>query len=129
VTLDVEVDLRLEQETRDMNIRPIMVLLSVLTCVAALPLAKAQMLVDPGDSSSSVAVSASASHPLPDLMYTRPTQKTKLRNYLFDAFGPYPIVGAAFAAGINQAENTPPEWKQGAESYAKRSGPTSVSPP
>ena len=39
---------------------------------------------------------------------------------VFDAFGPYPIVGAAFAAGINQGENTPPEWKQGAEGYGKR---------
>jgi hypothetical protein len=50
----------------------------------------------------------------------RPTQKTKLHNYAFDAFGPYPIVGAAFAAGINQEQNTPPEWKQGAEGYGKR---------
>jgi hypothetical protein len=105
-----------------MNIRPIMVLLSLITCVAAQPRAMAQMLVDPADSSSSVAVSASATQPLPDLTYTRPTQKIKLRNYVFDAFGPYPIVGAAFAAGINQAKNTPPEWKQGAESYAKRFG-------
>jgi len=53
-------------------------------------------------------VSATTTHPLPDLTYTRPTQKTKLHNYVFDAFGPYPL-----AAGINQAENTPPEWKQG----------------
>jgi hypothetical protein len=57
-----------------------------------------------------------------DLTYIRPTQKTKLRNYFFDAFGPYPIAGAAFAAGINQADNTPPEWKQGAEAYGKRFG-------
>src|SRR5580693_1263167 len=105
-----------------MNIRRIVVLLSVLACVAVLPLAKAQTLVDPEDSSTTVAGSASATHPLPDLTYMRPTQKTKLRNYVFDAFGPYPIVGAAFAAGISQAENTPPEWKQGAESYAKRFG-------
>ena len=35
-------------------------------------------------------------------------------------FGPYPIVGAAVAAGINQADNAPPEWKQGAEGYGKR---------
>jgi hypothetical protein len=41
---------------------------------------------------------------------------------LFDAFGPYPIFGAGFAAGINQAYNTPPEWKQGAAGYAKRVG-------
>jgi hypothetical protein len=58
----------------------------------------------------------------PDLVYTRPTEKTKLRNYAFDAFGPYPITGAAFAAGIGQAYDTPPEWKQGAEGYSKRFG-------
>ena len=105
-----------------MNIRRIVVLLSVLTCVAAVPLAKAQTLVDPEDSSTTVAVSAGTTYPLPDLTYIRPTQKTKLRNYVFDAFGPYPIMGAAFAAGISQAKNTPPEWKQGAEGYAKRFG-------
>jgi hypothetical protein len=55
-----------------------------------------------------------------DLTYTRPTQKTKLHNYVFDMLGPYPIVGAGFAAGINQVYNTPPEWKQGAEGYGRR---------
>jgi hypothetical protein len=39
---------------------------------------------------------------------------------LFDAYGPYPAVGAALAAGITQADNTPPEWKQGAAGYGKR---------
>jgi hypothetical protein len=56
------------------------------------------------------------------MTYTRPKQTTKLRNYFFDAFGPYPIVGAALVAGINQADNTPREWKQGAEGYGKRFG-------
>lgn len=53
-------------------------------------------------------------------IYLRPTHRTMLRNYVFDAFGPYPVVGAAFAAGINQLSNAPPEWHQGAEGYAKR---------
>lgn len=56
----------------------------------------------------------------PDRTYERPTEKTKLHNYFFDAFGPYPIVGASIAAGINQADRTPPEWGQGAEGYGKR---------
>ena len=34
----------------------------------------------------------------------------------------YPIVGATFAAGFNQADNRPPEWKQGAGAYSKRVG-------
>ena len=72
------------------------------------------------DSSGAVA-SAPATTQL-DLTYTRPTQTTKLHNYFFDAFGPYPIVGAAVAAGISQVDNAPPEWKQGAEGYGKRFG-------
>jgi hypothetical protein len=97
-------------------------LLTVAVLAALPPLVKAQSLADAGDSSGTIVLSASTTHPQPDLMYTRPTQKTKLRNYFFDGFGPYPIVGAVFAAGINQAESTPPEWKQGAEAYGKRFG-------
>jgi hypothetical protein len=41
---------------------------------------------------------------------------------LFDSFGPYPIVGAAMVGGIQQAYNTPPEWKQGAAAYGERVG-------
>jgi hypothetical protein len=96
-----------------------MLFLLTITSLAALPLASAQSLGS-GGSSSTAALSTSTA--LPDLSYTRPTQKTKLRNYFFEAFGPYPIVGAGFAAGINQAANTPPEWKQGAEAYGKRFG-------
>jgi hypothetical protein len=55
-------------------------------------------------------------------VYNRPTEKMRLRTYLFDAFGPYPIVGAAFVAGVNQYEGTPPEWGQGAGAYGRRFG-------
>jgi len=103
-----------------MKLRQITVLL-LLTGIATLPLAKAQTLVDSSDSSVTVA-SASTTQTLPDLTYVRPTQATKLHNYFFDTFGPYPIAGAAFAAGIGQAYNTPPEWKQGAEGFGKRIG-------
>src|SRR6266436_844583 len=34
-------------------------------------------------------------HAQPDPAYKRPTEKMRLQTYLFDAFGPYPIVGAA----------------------------------
>lgn len=103
-----------------MNLRRSMPLALVVAGLAIFPVrAEAQALVDPGDSSS-VVIPVSPTQP--EVTYTRPTQKTKLRNYLFDAYGPYPIVGAGFAAGINQVENTPPEWKQGAEGYGKRMG-------
>jgi hypothetical protein len=106
-----------------MKMRGLMLLLAIAG-LAALPLlAKAQSLADSGDSSSAALLpSLGTTHPQLALTYTRPTQKTKLRNYFFDTFGPYPIVGAGFAAGINQAESTPPEWKQGAEGYGKRFG-------
>jgi hypothetical protein len=57
-----------------------------------------------------------------DPVYLRPTERTMVRNYVFDAFGPYPIVGAALAAGVNQVTNAPPEWNQGIEGYSKRLG-------
>jgi hypothetical protein len=98
----------------------ILFLLTFAAFVTGPTLTVAQSMAASKDSSTTVASATPA--PLPDLTYTRPTQKTKLRNYTFDAFGPYPIVGAAFAAGINQSQNTPPEWKQGAEGYAKRFG-------
>jgi hypothetical protein len=93
--------------------------LLAIASVAALPQsATAQSLVDASDTSGIAVSSPSAT--LPDLTNTRPTQKTKIHNYAFDAFGPYPIVGAALAAGINQEQNTPPEWGQGAKGYSKR---------
>jgi hypothetical protein len=54
--------------------------------------------------------------------YQRPTEKIKLRNYLFDTFGPYPLAGAAILGGVNQAGNSPPEWGQGARAYGERVG-------
>jgi len=83
------------------------------------PLAKPQLLADSGDSSATVASPAPARL---DLTYTRPTETTKLRNYAFDAFGPYSLAGAALAAGIGQADDRPPDWKQGAVGYGERFG-------
>jgi hypothetical protein len=44
------------------------------------------------------------------------------RNYVFDAYRPYPIVGAVFTDGINQLSNSPPEWNQGVEGNSKQFG-------
>lgn len=100
--------------------RAILLLLAISAFAAVTQQAKAQSMTNTADSSSTAVPSAGAAVPYPDLTYTHPTQKTKLRNYFFDAFGPYPIVGASLAAGINQADRTPPEWKQGAQGYGKR---------
>jgi hypothetical protein len=56
------------------------------------------------------------------LTYAQPTQTAKLRNYLFDTFGPYPIAIVAATAGIDQIDNSPPEWNGGGEGYGKRLG-------
>ncbi|MGA3211361.1 MAG: hypothetical protein ABSD20_08630 [Terriglobales bacterium] len=85
--------------------------------------ARAQLMTVAGDSSSAKAMPpAVATQPVPDQTYTRPTQKTKIHNYLFDAFGPYPTLNAAVFAGIDQWDNSPPEWKQGMAGYGERFG-------
>lgn len=95
-------------------------LMPLVLAVATQPLvAQAQAVADSTDSSSAI---TSATPANTDLTYVRPTEKTKLHNYLFDAFGPYPIVGAAIAGGINQADNAPPEWRQGFVGFSKRFG-------
>lgn len=91
-----------------------------LLAVPALSLfAGAQSLADSGASSSAVAITTPA---YPALPYFRPTTEMKLHSYLLDAFGPYPIAGTTLVAGINQADRTPPEWKQGVAGYSKRFG-------
>jgi hypothetical protein len=103
-----------------MKIRTIMPGLLVIANLAALPvLAKAQSLLDSGNSSGPVASTTPAQL---SLMYTRPTQATKIRNYLFDAFGPYPIVGAAFTAGFGQATNIGRGWGHSPGGYGRRFG-------
>jgi hypothetical protein len=54
--------------------------------------------------------------------YQKPTQKTKFMNYLFDAWGPLPLVGAAVVAGIQQAGGHPHEWGGGIGGYGRRFG-------
>jgi hypothetical protein len=104
----------------DMMIHQIILGLVVIANLAVLPmLVRAQSLLDSGGSSGTVASTTPAKL---DLTYTRPTEATKIRNYLFDAFGPYPIVGAALTAGFDQARDAPWKWGRGAEGYRKRLG-------
>jgi hypothetical protein len=103
-----------------MKIRKIMPGLLVIANLAALVVsAKAQSLLGSGNFSGPAATTAPVQ---PDFVYTRPTQATKIRNYLFDAFGPYPIVGAALTAGFGQATNVGPEWGHGIGGYGRRLG-------
>lgn len=108
------------QELLEMKTRNALLLLSVVGVLASLSVtARSQSSSYSGDSDGTPATKIPV---LPELTYVRPTHKTKADNYLFDAFGPYPIVGAAFAAGINQISNSPPEWRQGAGGFGKRLG-------
>jgi nitrate reductase NapE component len=110
---------RINREGIDMKMRRPMLLLASVG-IGLLPLlAVAQALLESAGSSGMV---ASATMARPDLTYTRPTEKRKIENYLFNAFGPYPALGAALAAGVDQAHNTLPEWKQGAAAYTERFG-------
>ena len=56
----------------------------------------------------------------PGMQYVPPTNSEKFHGYLFDTFGPYPFLASAFAGGISQANNKPPEWGQGADAYGVR---------
>jgi len=106
-----------------MKIRRLMLLLLVVADLAVLPaLAKAQSLVGEGSSSAStVDMSVSAAVPPPDLAYIRRLRR-QAPQLLVRCLRPYPIVGAGIVAGINQIDNSPPEWKQGAEGFSKRFG-------
>jgi hypothetical protein len=98
-------------------------LLAITLLGARASLAQAQSSVKSTNYSSVDATPATAiDNPRPNFDYVRPTEQTKLSTYLFEAFGPYPILGAAFVASIDQAENTPPQWGQGATAYEKRFG-------
>ena len=67
-------------------------------------------------------MSPHARHTMPGQAYTRPTHRDRLLGYAFDTFGPYPLLGSALAAGIQQARSpaTPPEWGGGAGPYGER---------
>jgi hypothetical protein len=93
------------------------VMLLAVAGLAAMPvLARAQSVTDSEEPSGQLATTP----PRPELTYERPTETTKLRNYLFDGFGPYPIAVVAVTAGVNQFDNSPPDWKQGMAGYGKR---------
>ena len=96
---------------RGTKIHQAILLVLVTAALAATPApAKPQSLLSSADPTTTAGIT---NPPRFDLTYIRPTERTKVSNYAFDAFGPYPIAGAGVAAGINQWTNSPPEWGQG----------------
>ena len=90
------------------------------------PLAKAQS----ASGATTTQSGTTTTHTQPGQTYVKPTHSQLFRKYLFDAFGPYALIGAAAAAGINQASGahygegqgsgSPPEWGGGAGAYFQR---------
>jgi hypothetical protein len=106
-----------------MKIRILILLISTASLGALAPSGKAQSAAGTSISSSNT-VSPFPNKPQPqlDLAYTRPTEKAKLHSYLFDTFGPYAIAGAVVMGALDQADNTPPAWRQGWGAYGERVG-------
>jgi hypothetical protein len=103
------------------RIVPFLMAISLLGALA--PIGRGQSAAGEGSSSNNIASPfSSTSHVHIQLTYVRPTEKAKIRNYLFDTLGPYPIAGAVILGAINQAEKTPPEWGQGFKAYGERVG-------
>jgi hypothetical protein len=102
------------------NTRRMMFLFSIAAFATSMPMtSRSQGLPDAPDPAKNQANSAPVQR---DLTYVRPTQRTMIKNYIFSAYGPYPLAISAVGAGINQFNNSPPEWQQGIEGYAKRYG-------
>jgi hypothetical protein len=118
-------------------------IVAITLFIVSQPLAKAQSSSGSGTSTQSPSQtqtqpqtappsSSSSSNVQPGLTsYQRPSEGKKLRNFAFDAFGPYAFIGSAATAGIQQADTAgsshnpagiPPDWGQGWDSYGARFG-------
>jgi len=52
--------------------------------------------------------------------YTPTAETAELHNYLYEAFGPYPLVISTLVAGYHQARRNPPDWREGMAGYEER---------
>jgi hypothetical protein len=112
---------RPEKALVGMKIHQVSLVALVIVGMAALS-AQARSQPQPYLEDSSDGSVGTATVESPDMVYIPPTKATKLKTYAFDAFGPYAFVSGAFLGGIDQATNTPPEWKQGFGGYSQRFG-------
>lgn len=75
------------------------------------------------DSLPSAPVPANAiAEPAQGPAYVQPSRQQKLNNYLYEAFGPYPLMWTTVVAGYHQAKHTPPDWREGFAGYGERYG-------
>jgi hypothetical protein len=54
--------------------------------------------------------------------YSRPTGAQKWSNFAHEAIGPYTLLKTLAVAGVLQAQNSPPDWGQGASGFGDRVG-------
>ena len=87
---------------------------------ARTPAQSSQGAATPAATAGETSAAPTANQPQPTVGYVRPDEREKLRNFIFDAVGPYPFIGAAGAAGISQAYRKPPEWGEGWDAYGVR---------
>ncbi|HEY1767335.1 MAG TPA: hypothetical protein VGG26_06750 [Terracidiphilus sp.] len=52
--------------------------------------------------------------------YVQPTRQQKLHNYLFETYGPYPVMWTTMVAGWHQARRSPPDWREGWAGFGQR---------
>ncbi len=97
------------KEAVGVKIRQAVVLLSASVVFVTLPfLAWSQSGLGSGYSSGET---GNATVERLSLTYVRPPPRTTVHNYVFDAFGPNPLLTTALIAGLDQETNTPPEWR------------------
>jgi len=56
----------------------------------------------------------------PNQPYVRPDKETRQKRWLLGMFGPFPIAGDAFSAGVSTWDNKPPEWGKSWNGFGKR---------
>ena len=111
---------RWREKAVSVKVHQAVVLLSATVAFVTLPLlAWSQSGLGSGDSSGET---GNATVERLSLTYVRPPPRTTVHNYVFDAFGPNPLLTTALIAGLDQETNTPPEWRQGVVGYAERYG-------
>jgi hypothetical protein len=94
---------------------------AALLCVFSAPRAGAQSQQGATTAAAATAPASGPSAPAhAEPGYVRPSESVKLHNFIFDAVGPYPFIGAVGTAGIQQAYGTPHEWGQGWDAYGVR---------
>ncbi len=89
-----------------------------LASVVAAPLTVAQTPLTGGADREARPAVAPATDTLP--VYTPMTQGERAKYYVQHMFSPESVLRSAAGAAINQALDTPHEWRQGAEGYGRR---------